>query len=243
MVVLVHGSGALDRDETVEANAPFRDLAHGLASRGIGTIRYDKRTLVHPGVPVNIEQETIDDALSALAMAHTLSLRVYLLGHSLGAMLAPLIASRDMTLSGVVMLAAPARSMPVIVREQIDFLLPSGSPQAYKDSIYDLSVKQSPQYFTGTMATYNAPQTARSLSLPMLVMQGERDYQVRMTDYALWQEALAGKQGVTFRSYPRLNHLMMDGGGDGISTPVEYLQPCNIPDVVLDDISAFVWNY
>ena len=47
-VVLVQGSGPTDRDETVDAYKPFRDLAWGLATQGIVVLRYDKRTLVHP---------------------------------------------------------------------------------------------------------------------------------------------------------------------------------------------------
>jgi uncharacterized protein len=46
-VILVHGSGPLDRDETIGPNKPFRDLAHGLASRGIAVLRYEKRTKEH----------------------------------------------------------------------------------------------------------------------------------------------------------------------------------------------------
>ena len=48
-VVLVHGSGPNDRDESIGPNKPFRDLAEGLASRGIAVLRYDKRTRTHAG--------------------------------------------------------------------------------------------------------------------------------------------------------------------------------------------------
>ena len=46
-IVLVHGSGAHDRDETVFASKPFRDLAEGLASDGIAVLRYEKRNQAH----------------------------------------------------------------------------------------------------------------------------------------------------------------------------------------------------
>ena len=67
VVILVHGSGPEDRDETIGPNRPFRDLAWGLASRGIAVLRYDKRTKVHPyrvsetcrKFPV--KDETLDD--------------------------------------------------------------------------------------------------------------------------------------------------------------------------------------
>src|SRR4051794_23786107 len=64
-VVLVHGSGPNDRDETVEANKPFRDLALGLASRGIAVLRYEKRTRKYSGKIATVagfpaQQETVE---------------------------------------------------------------------------------------------------------------------------------------------------------------------------------------
>ena len=70
VIVLVHGSGPNDRDETVGPNRPFRDLAWGLASQGIAVFRYDKRTRVYAGKlnlrNITVEQEVIEDALLAL---------------------------------------------------------------------------------------------------------------------------------------------------------------------------------
>jgi len=73
-VVLVHGSGPQDRDETIGPNKPFRDLAWGLASQGIAVLRYDKRTKVHGAMMAGaveqftVKEETIDDALAAVAL-------------------------------------------------------------------------------------------------------------------------------------------------------------------------------
>jgi len=70
VVVLVHGSGPNDRDETLGGNRPFRDLAWGLASAGVAVLRYDKRTRVYgTSLPpeIGLEEEVIEDALSALA--------------------------------------------------------------------------------------------------------------------------------------------------------------------------------
>jgi hypothetical protein len=92
VVVLVHGSGPNDRDERVGANRPFRDLALGLATRGVAVLRYDKRTFAHPralaGRRVTLEVEVIDDALAALGAARAVPgadpARVFVVGHSLG---------------------------------------------------------------------------------------------------------------------------------------------------------------
>ena len=72
-VVLVHGSGPQDRDETIGGFRPFQDLAQGLASRGIAVLRYDKRTKVYQKElagtrDLTIRQEVIDDALAAVKL-------------------------------------------------------------------------------------------------------------------------------------------------------------------------------
>ena len=93
-VVLVHGSGPEDRDETIGANKPFRDLAWGLATQGIAVLRYDKRTLVYAQAmkdqiqSLTVQDETIDDALAAVELLRSADkidpARVFLAGHSLG---------------------------------------------------------------------------------------------------------------------------------------------------------------
>ena len=235
IVVMVHGSGALDRDETIYANKPFRDIAEGLARKGIATLRYDKRTYVYSQPVTTLDDETVLDALSAIRLAHQYSSRVYLLGHSLGAMLAPLIAERAAEpLAGVIMLAAPARDMEAVVREQFDYLLPSGASPAYKEQQIENLRQQSPHYLQPQGQTTSALRQ----SLPMLILQGERDYQVTMRDFRLWQQVLEGKTNVSYHSYPRLNHLFMEG--EGKSTPMEYQIAGHVAAYAIDDLSAFI---
>ncbi|MBN2206326.1 MAG: DUF3887 domain-containing protein, partial [Candidatus Aminicenantes bacterium] len=104
-LVLVHGSGPNDKDETIGPNKPFRDLAWGLAARGIAVLRYEKRTKAYGTklvtdpklfASLTVREETIDDALAAIALMTATPRvapdKVYLLGHSLGGMLVPRIA-------------------------------------------------------------------------------------------------------------------------------------------------------
>lgn len=132
LVVLVHGSGPHNRDETVGLNAPFRDLAHGLASRGVAVLRYEKRTFAHkarlvdPKVAgaIGVSDEVVDDAVATVAKARAMDridpARIFVLGHSLGGVAAPEIARLDGGLAGVVMLAASTRPAADLVREQVD---------------------------------------------------------------------------------------------------------------------------
>jgi len=132
-VVLVHGSGPNDRDETVGSNKPFKDLAWGLASRGIAVLRYEKRTKVHADRLVSLDgeftvkEETIDDALAAVSLLRerqeTDPGRIVLLGHSLGGMLAPRIAQASPDIAGLIVMAGPARSLEDLVLEQARYIV------------------------------------------------------------------------------------------------------------------------
>lgn len=235
-VVLVHGSGPNDRDETVGANAPFRDLAEGLAAHGVATLRYVKRTRQSPLSPVRtVRDEVIDDALSALALVRSQPgidpERVYLLGHSLGAYLAPRIAQDDPAIAGVIMLAGNVRPIWEIAAEQLEYL------NAPPDRLEQLAAGV-PASYREDLETYDPVATARQLEMPFLVLQGERDYQVTMREFELWQSGLDGNGDVTFRSYPKLNHLFLEG--EGPSLPAEYNRPGRIPDYVFADIADFV---
>ena len=130
-VVLVHGSGAHDRDETIGPNRPFLDIARGLAAQGIAVLRYEKRTRARPqdyadAGTLTIDSETTDDAVLAVQALHALpevdDARVFLFGHSQGGMLAPRIAARanaaDAPVAGLVLFAAPSRKLLDIVIEQ-----------------------------------------------------------------------------------------------------------------------------
>jgi dienelactone hydrolase len=133
-VVLVHGSGPNDRDETVGAIKPFRDLAWGLASKGIAVLRYEKRTKEHAAklmaagkLTITVREETIDDALSAvdqLRKAETIDpKRIYVLGHSLGGTVAPRIGQAEPRIAGLIIMAGPTRPLEDLMVEQTRYLL------------------------------------------------------------------------------------------------------------------------
>ena len=132
-VVLVHGSGPNDRDETIGPNKPFRDLAWGLATRGIAVLRYEKRTKHHQlkmlllANSLTVKEETVDDALAAVctlrAAKNIDAKRIFVLGHSLGGMLIPRIARGDESLAGFIVFAGTSRPFEDVLLEQIDYVL------------------------------------------------------------------------------------------------------------------------
>ena len=265
VVVLVHGSGPNDRDGTVGVKKPLRDLAWGLASEGVAVLRYEKRTRLHAArmdlTAVTIEEETVADALLALdlvrAQPEVDATRVFVLGHSLGAMIAPEIAARDGGLAGAIMMAAGARPLAVMMLAQLDYVSQTPENQApqavaqiaaLRERIEriarreaapeDMGVGAPARYFYD-LDERAAPEKAATVDVPLLVMQGGRDYQVTMEDFAAWKQALAGRDDVVFRSYDELDHLFVAGAGP--STPMEVMTvPGHVAASVIGDIVTFV---
>jgi dienelactone hydrolase len=134
-VVLVHGSGPNDRDETLGPNKPFKDLAWGLASRGIAVLRYEKRTKQYPDKiaslhNLTVKEEVIDDVLAAVQLLHKTERiegkRIFVLGHSLGGMLLPRIGLLDPNIAGLISLAGATRPLEDVIPQQTDLHLFTG---------------------------------------------------------------------------------------------------------------------
>jgi uncharacterized protein len=266
-VVLVHGSGPADRDEAVGANKPFKDLALGLASRGVAVLRYEKRTKVFGArmsrTSITVRDETIDDAVAALAFLRTQPridpARVFILGHSLGGMLVPRILAADAKAAGAVVMAGAARPLEQAILEQTRYLAMadgtiSPAEQAQIDEAAKLvddvkaltpadaaagkSLFNVPASYWLDLRDYDAPSAAKAVKVPMLILQGERDYQVTMEEFARWKQALSGRKDVTFWGFPELNHLFLPGTGK--SVPSEYDQPSHVPLVVVNLLATWM---
>lgn len=266
-VLLVHGSGPNDQDSTIGPNKPFRDIAAGLASRGTAVFRYEKRRGIPPGIAAaeyTVKEEVINDALAAAAALRG-DRRIardglYLMGHSLGGQLAPWIARLDGNMAGVISAAGLVKPLGETMLRQKIYLkgldgtvtdeeraeieaarkqaeLIDGPELNENTPAKDLPGGLSPEYFL-TLRGYEPVGTAAGLKLPLLILQGERDYQVTMDDFRLWREGLAGKADAVLKSYPGLNHHFIYGEGPG--GPDEYLLQGNVAEEVITDIAAWL---
>jgi dienelactone hydrolase len=266
-VVLLPGSGPMDRDETIGRNKPFKDLAWGLAGRGIAVLRFDKVTLTHAGQAADF---TVDDEYVRHATAATHLLRqektiepsrVYVLGHSLGGTAAPRVAAADPSVAGLILLAGGAQPMHWAAVRQVRYLssLDPASADAAQPMIDTLARQartvDSPDLSDATPADdlpfgvpaaywldlrgYDPAATAAMLGKPMLILQGGRDYQVTVEDdLARWRAALAGSPGVTIRVYDADNHLFFTGSGP--SKPSEYEPAQHMDPAVITDIADWL---
>ncbi len=267
-VVLVHGAGPNDRDESIYATRIFADIAEGLSSKNVVVLRYDKRTRNYApqmsGSDYTLHDETIEDAVRAVALLRKQPevdpARIFVLGHSLGGYALPRIVSESAKqgapIAGAVFLAANARPIEDVGQEQAEYVLKDGGPpeslkrlemiRSQAEVVRHLDPKaQYPSTLLGLpvvyffdLKDYKPVAEAAHLGIPLLFLQGERDFQVTMQDFGLWKAGFAGSTQATFHSYPSLNHLFITGEGPGL--PSEYRKAGNVAPAVVDDIAQWL---
>jgi hypothetical protein len=269
-VILVHGSGPNDRDETVGGNKPFRDIAWGLASNGIAVLRYEKRTKEHGKEiqsikdKLTVKEETIDDAILAVDLLKKTEgidkKKILVLGHSLGGMLIPRIGKIGSDIAGFIVLAGATRPLEDMTLEQVEYILSLKDKISEEEKLELEKMKKQiaqikdpalsektpssellwniPPHYWLDLRGYNPPEVAKDLTQPMLILQGERDYQVTMVDFNNWKKYLGDRKNVEFKSYPKLNHLFIEG--EGKCSPEEYMIPGNIPEYVIKDMADWI---
>ncbi len=266
VVVLVQGSGQSDMNETIgtASNRPFKDIAQGLAARGIASIRYNKRYFQYPdqaGEQITIHDEVLDDVKAAIELAagNEHFSKIIVVGHSMGAMMAPKIAKDNPEVKALVSLAGSPRKLQELILDQNKEAIASMAEksQEEKDALFaqvkaqveqinNLSADDKITKVFGVKASYwsslneiDTAKIAEELTIPMLFMQGGADFQVYADiDFKAWQNILGDKQGVEFKLYEDLNHLFMPT--KGIRDITEYNSPNNVDQRVIDDLSAWI---
>lgn len=264
ILVLIHGSGNGDKDQTVFALKPFRDLALGLAAQGIATLRYDKRTSIYSnpvskGEDFTVKQETEDDALAAIALAKNFAgvdkKQIYCLGLSLGGMLMPRIAAKTTDLAGIVIAAGPARPFQDISIEQntLSFTQKLINQKTLDSAIVLLNETRfktlgnrkpnsttlyGPASYILDLNNYNQTETIKKFKGKILIIQGEKDFQVSITDFNLWKKAVKGNRKATAVSFSTLGHPFVLAGKT--NTIADYNFPQNIPIEVINTLSNWI---
>ena len=271
-VVMVHGSGASNMDEKVLKLTPFKDLAEGLARHGIASLRYDKRTFVHGrkmirNKSLTVKEETMEDALLAVQMLkrdpridHD---RIFILGHSMGAMLAPRIDAEGADVKGLIMMAGTPCRLEEIVLRQLRHAGRGSSVlkkiigleyRFYKKKfrgLYQMSDEEAKRKkFAGNLSLYYfkemGQKTAADYLLtskkPVLILQGGKDFQVlAKRDYRMFKKLLAGRENTQYKLYPELNHVFVKGiYNDILKASKEYSVEQYIGEDVIGDIAAFI---
>ena len=274
-VVFVHGSGTSNMDEKVGKLTPFKDLAEGLAKYGIASIRYDKRSYAH-GLKllrekdITVKKETIEDAILATEMLKKDSRidkeKIYIAGHSMGAMLAPRIDSEGGNYRGLILMAGSPRRLEEIMLDQNEEVLHSTKgltqwivkKQLDKfrqmfEGLYELSDEDAKKkkvgggttlYYFKEMGEHRTSDYLEKLDKPVMIMQGEKDFQATVEkDFQAYQRILQGKSQVTFRLYENLNHVFVPSVyGKLIKARQEYNVEQHIDKNVIGDIARWIFE-
>ena len=272
--VFVHGSGTSDMDEHIGGLYPFRDLAEGLAAHGIASIRYDKRSfkyhrkIVKKGEQITVKEETIDDAILAAELLRKDSRidpgSIYIVGHSMGAMLAPRIDAAGGNFRGMVLMAGTPRTMGEVVTDQLHDMsasmnavtrfLMSGQIKKFErifaelDSIPDEEAKRRNYgggvtlYYFKEIGRYDAAELLMATEKPVLILQGGKDFQVSPEkDFNAYKERLAGRPNTEYRLFPELNHVFVKSVyGDINKAMKEYKVPQKIGEEVISVIADWI---
>jgi alpha-beta hydrolase superfamily lysophospholipase len=256
-VVTITGSGQQTRDEDLwpllPDYRPFRQMAERLGRVGVAVLRMDDRGVGGSGGAPGTTADYANDVRALVAWLRKRSDiaagKIFLLGHSEGGMIAPLVAATDSRLAGIVLLAGPAETGRAILTYQ--FSRPIETAPGLTDSVRRAELAQVParvdqfaraNAWTKWFIDYDPLPTARTVKVPVLILQGALDRQISAGQADTLAAAMraAGNRDVTEKVFPGLNHLFLHTTGDG--SPVEYpgLKDTAVPAAVLDEIAAWV---
>ncbi len=266
--VLLSGGGPFDRDESTGPNKPLKDLAWGLASRGIAVARFDRVSHVHGSHVATTPGFTMTDdylphALEAIRQLQTTAgvdpARIFVVGHSMGGKIAPRVAEAAPSVSGIVIMAGDTQPMHLAAVRVARYLASLDPPRLDAATVAmierqaarvanaslspdtpaaELLFGYSGAYWLDIRA-YDPVATAARVGKPMLILQGGRDYQVTVEDDLVgWEAGLAGRGDVAFRVFPADDHLFF--AGEGRSTPADYEVPRHVDVEVIEAIAGWV---
>ncbi len=269
-VVLVHGSGPHDRDESIGPNKPFRDLAWGLATRGIAVLRYEKRTKEHANAMHGIREsvttkgETIQDAGLAVELLRSTEKidpkKVFVLGHSLGGMLVPRIANIAPNAAGFIIMAGSTRPLEDLIMEQTEYLLGLDGSLSDMDKKTLEEVREKVKRVKDPKLSAKTPSEKLPFSVPAAYWLDLRGYDPAESAKSMKRPMLILQGGrdyqVTMKDFQgwkdKLNKKTgvtftlypslnhLFMEGQGKSKPSEYQIPGHVYKKVIEDISSWV---
>lgn len=258
VVLLIQGSGQSNYNEEIGPNKPFEDIAHGLAKQGIASLRYSKRFYEYPEKATKsygLDDEYFDDIEAAIEqLKSTTSGNIYYLGHSQGGMFAHYLASEHSEIKGVILMAStPRHLIDVMVDQNVAELKRQGYSDAQVEKMMGqltqakeliMNIKEEddgpailgiPREYWKDITDTLAPNYMEQ-SIPTLVLQGDKDFQVYPdVDFPMWKELL--KENGEYHLYPNLNHLMMP---NITGTIEDYQVESHVDSKVIYDIVSWV---
>lgn len=245
---------------------------HGIASVRYDkrSFAHGFKMLRDKDLEVTVKTETIDDAILATELLkkdpRINPERVFIIGHSMGGMLSPRIDAEGGNYAGLIIMAGSPRKLEEIILDQNEAALRSTKGfvnwivkkqvakfAAMFDGMYELSDAEAKKkkmgggttlYYFKEMGEHAASAYLSSCEKPILIMQGEKDFQATAEkDFAAYKQLLAGRSNVTFRLYENLSHAFVPSVyGDIMKAKQEYNVKQHISDKVIGDIASWINN-
>jgi uncharacterized protein len=270
-VVLLGGSGPTDRDSTIGPNKPLKDLAWGLAARGVTVLRFDKMPNAHPsevsGNPdFTATDEYVPDALAAVAMLRRHPgvdpARVFVLGHSFGGTIAPRVAAADPAVAGLVIAAGGAQPLHWAAVRQVRYIVSldtaPGKAEAMAPAIATM-IRQAETVDSPDLSL-STPRTELPFNVPAAYWLDLRGYDPVRLAASLDRPILIVQGGRDYQATVAddlarwragLGHAtvhLYDADnhtffpGAGPSTPADYGIPQHVDPAVVSDIADWLWR-
>jgi dienelactone hydrolase len=226
-------------------------------------LRYDKRSRALPRTlnpaTVTVKEEIIDDVLAAVNVLRRRkdidTSRISIIGHSLGAMLAPEIAKYDRRIKGIAMLAAAARPLEDVIEDQLRYTaslpdsLSASEQKTLQTQLQSLAgirrgelpgktvVLSAPANYYYDLHKRHWIETAKTLSIPIFLATAGKDYQVTAKDAGIWKAALQGKPNVRSFTCDSCFHLFIEAPGK--PAPSNYDIESNVTVDLIRDLALW----
>src|SRR5574344_1023053 len=226
VVLIIAGSGPTDRDCNnnmgMKSNA-YKYFAEELYAKGIACFRYDKRGIGKSTRNLTEAQYTIDLYIQDASMwAKKLQRdykRVFLLGHSEGALIASAVAVSSKKVSGVISVAGVGRKMDIVLKEQLSYLpinikerlysiidsLSQGNKVENVPGLFNSLFRKSVQPFLISTFRLSPTDLISRLEQPLLIIQGDKDIQVSVADAQLLHNSNPKSELVIIKD---MNHVL-----------------------------------
>lgn len=266
VAILLQGSGQNNMDSVIgkNNNRPIADIAHGLAKRGIASIRYDKRSYTYPKDVTNIQEEYLYDAKSAVKIAgkdkRLNNRKIYLIGHSQGGSIGPKIIEENPEIKAFVSMSGTLAPLENKVLSQTKMRLSQDKTHSKKEKKKELKKTEAevakikeinasnnndqllgyPISYWSSLNKIDNIETVKNINVPMFITRGTSDFQVSSNDYNLWKKTIGDRENVKFKSYPGLNHIYTKGGSSNKFDGSIYNKPAQVSSEVIKDISNWI---
>ena len=228
VVLIIAGSGPTDRNcnnSQMQTNA-FKMLADSLLSHNIASLRYDKRGVGKSERGDQRESElTIEHfAEDALAWVNKLANdkrfnQIIICGHSEGALIGTLVAQKSKKIKALISVAGAGRPLDIVLKDQLSGMVPEAKEIMYGiiaqlkkgDTVGNIPpllsglFRPSVQPFLISLFSYDPAAELAKLKMPILVINGDTDFQVKTEDAEILAKA---NPRASLKIIKNMNHVL-----------------------------------